>query len=125
MYSNIGPYLSHPLKWKHIGILFAVIVALVAVGVVGSAMRAEAQEPERKQYWSLVPVNPGQAIQTGQHHYRFELRTAQPTKDDWQFVLVQLGDYLERGGMLQAFQVLPCPQGLCGTVMVVFPGKLQ
>ncbi|MDP3685917.1 MAG: hypothetical protein Q8R32_03755 [bacterium] len=120
-FSNLNPYPDHQPSWKHIAILFAVIATLIAFGVTVGVMQAEAQE----QYWSLVPVNPGQAAETGQHHYRFTLRTARPTKDDWKFVIGQLGDYLERGGMLQAFQVLPCPEGLCGMVMVRFDGQLN
>lgn len=125
MHSNINPYPSHPLSWKHIGILIAVIVALVAVGVIGSMVQAEAQEPAKKQYWSLTSVNPGQAMQTGQHHYRFTLHSARPKAEDWQHILTRIGDFQEKGGELQGFQALPCPEGICGTVFVRFPGQLQ
>ena len=121
MYFNHNPYPSHPLKWKHIGILFVLIMALVAAGVLIGALTAEAQE--KKPVWSLVLVNPDQMAEGGDAHYRFTLRAAKPTTEDWKFILSRIGDFQERGAELRGLQVLPCLEGLCGTVFVKFAGQ--
>lgn len=126
MHSNINPYPSHPLSWKHLGIMVAIIVAFVATGVTIGTPTAEAGL--KLVLTGTVTDGPLQVEAAGKFperflpgvelNYQFSYRAENPenpTMQDWSRAVEALGRNIPSVEFVDVV-IGRCPTGLCGTV---------